>query len=150
MKKIMTLVMFMFIATLSLHAEDYNAAQERLRTEIMEYTRSQGYKTEKQSDGLKFTKDGINYYVEISDNDNNPMYLRTCRYISYNETLTKDLVRKNINDLNAKYAVKIVPLDDSILVTAEMFLGKASEYTSILTTLTSQIDSGVESLKELK
>ena len=54
------------VSSLCMYAQSYNASQENMRNQIVNYLAKQGYTAVKQDDGLKFKNEGTNYYIEIS------------------------------------------------------------------------------------
>lgn len=139
MKRII-IICFCFCVT-SVFAQNYNKAQETLRLQVSDYLSRQGYSPELQSDGLKFKTEGNNYYVEIDKNEKAPMYLRLCRYIKYDKKITRNKVMKNINECNGKYAAKVLCQDNSVVVSAELFVTKSSEFTDAFDTLLDLVQS---------
>ena len=80
MRKFLCLAITCFLS-LSCFSQDYNSAQESLRSQIKTYLTNKGFNPEKQSDGLKIKSEGVTYYVEISSEDVSPMYIRLARYV---------------------------------------------------------------------
>lgn len=138
----------MLLCTIGATAENYNAQQEALRKEITSYLQRKGYKTEIQDDGLKFKNEGTTYYVEISDKDTNPMYLRLCMYVNFGTKLTREKALKDLNDYNVKFGVKVCCLKENLLISAEMFVNKSSEFTYAFDELLSQVKSTYDLVEE--
>lgn len=143
-KKIATLVLF--LCAITLNAQNYTRSQEALRSEISSYLSREGFNPERQSDGVKFKSEGISYYVEIDKTENDPMYLRMCRYLKYDDHVSRESVMSNLNSFNAKYAVKVSCQDKYILISSEMFLTEASEFIYAFNDLFKQVKSAVETI----
>ena len=140
--------MFLFLCIISASAQNYTQSQEELRSEISSYLSRQGFNPERQSDGLKFKSEGVNYYIEIDRDEKSPMYLRLCRYLKYDDNLTREKVMSDLNGMNVKYGVKVSCQENNILVSAEMFLTKASEFTYIFKDMLSQVKSACTKVNE--
>mgnify|MGYP006916106342 FL=1 len=145
-KKLATLLLF--LCAVSMNAQNYTQAQEELRSEISSYLSRQGLNPEKQSDGLKFKSEGVNYYIEIDKEEKRPMYLRLCRYLKFDDKLSREKVMKDLNGLNVKYGVKVSCQEKNVLVSSEMFLTKATEFTYAFKDLLSQVKSACTKVTE--
>lgn len=138
MKRLLILLIVLICTSIAF-AENYNAAQEALRKDIAAYLQKKGLRVDMQDDGLKFKSEGTTYYIEISDSNTDPMYLRICLYLSYGEKLTRANVLQKLNDYNVKYCVKVTCLEKSLLISAEMFVGKSVEFTYAFDDLFNQL-----------
>lgn len=134
-------------ATVS-YAQSFTSAQETLRKEISSYLSRQGLNLENQSDGLKFKSEGSNFYIEIDNEKKNPMYVRLCRYIKFDDKITREKVIKNLNSYNVKYGVKVSCQEKDIVVSYEMFLTKSEEFTYIFNDILSQVKSACTKVTE--
>lgn len=147
MKKI-AVSLFMLVCASMTYAQSFTSAQETLRMEISRYLSRQGYSPENQSDGLKFKSEGSNFYIEIDKEKKSPMYVRMCRYIKFDNQITREETIKNLNSYNVKYGVKVSCLERNIVVSSEMFLTKAEEFTYAFSDLFSQLKSACEKITE--
>lgn len=138
MKKILFSIALVFVATI-IHAQDYNTKQKQLVVQISNYLSGQGYSSEEQKDGLKFKNEGTNYYIEISKEDKSPMYLRLCRYVKYSDTIKPETVAKQLNSYNAKLGIKVCSTENGLVISAEMYVTSAADFTDVFTTLLSQM-----------
>lgn len=143
-------ILFLFAAllTCSMYAQNYNSAQENMRTQIVNYLAKQGYTAEKQDDGLKFKNEGANYYIEISKEDVSPMYLRLCRYVKYSDSLKQETVMKQLKSYNTILGVKVCCTDNSIVISTEMFVASSTDFTDVFPTLLSQIKATYKTINE--
>lgn len=147
MKKIFLFGIVLSIAICSF-AQGYTSAQETLRSQISSYIANKGLNPEKQNDGLKFKSEGVTYYIEIDKEAKSPMYVRLCRYVKFSENLNKTTVSQNINDFNTKFGVKVCCQEKSAVISGEMFVTKASDFTYAFDTFLSQIKSAYKELSK--
>lgn len=127
MKRILMLVVLLG-ALFAANAAGYNAKQEALISAIEKNLKEQSYSVERQDDGLKFKSEGVTYYIEVDKDETNPMYVRLCRYVKFDDKIKRDKVMKNLNDLNAKYAVKAYCKEKNVILSAEMFVTSADQF----------------------
>ena len=128
MKRVSLLLIVFFVAA-CVSAQNYSSAQEMLRSQLSSYLLKQGLNPEEQTDGLRFKSEGGTYFIEIDKESKSPMFVRLCRYIKYNDTLTKSTVASNIDEYNDKFGVKVYTQENSVVISGEMFVTKASEFT---------------------
>lgn len=147
MKKILFSILMLVCTTVS-YAQSFTSAQETLRKGISSYLSRQGLNPENQSDGLKFKSEGSNFYIEIDKEKKSPMYLRLCRYIKFDDKITREKVIKNLNGYNVKFGVKVSCQEKNIIVSSEMFLTKTEEFTYVFSDLLSQVKSACTKVTE--
>ena len=138
-RKLLLSAMLAF-AVAGVSAENYNAQQERLRTEVADFLRGKGLSPEKQSDGLTFTKGKYIYYIEIDEDETAPMYIRLRGYFKYNENMTREKVVENLNDYNGTYGIKVLPTNDRVVLSAELFVSGAKDFTGVFDMLLENIE----------
>ena len=147
MKKILFSILMLVCATIS-SAQSFTNAQEILRKEISSYLSRQGLNPENQSDGLKFKSEGSNFYVEIDKEKKSPIYVRLCRYIKFDNNVTREKAIKNLNSYNVKFGVKVSCQEKNIVVSFEMFLTKSEEFTYVFSDMLSQVKSACTKITE--
>lgn len=147
MKRIGMLVFCLCMAVAG-YAQQYNAGQEKLRSEISDYLHRQGLNPERQEDGLKFKSEGAVYYVEIDKDAHKPMYVCLRRYVKYSDKHDRQTVSENLNAYNVKYGVKVFCRENAFVLSAEMFLTQASEFNYVFDTFLSQIQSAYRLITE--
>lgn len=138
MKKLLLSLTLVFVAICA-NAQSYTSQQKQLISQISSYLSGQGYSTEEQKDGLKFKNEGTNYFVEVSKEDKSPMYLRLCRYVKYSESIKEYVVVKQLNSYNAKLGVKVCSTENGLVISAEMYVTSATEFTDVFATLLNQM-----------
>lgn len=140
MKKIILSVFIAFLTTVA-YSQEYNVSQRNLIKGIADFLKNERYNPEKQDDGLKFTKNGVAYYIEVSHTDTAPMYLRLRRYFKYNSEISPEYVSEHLNSYNVKYGVKTLCSEKAVILSAEMYLTETEEFISIFEVLMSQLES---------
>lgn len=130
MKRFLMLAMLL-VAFLAANAEEYTARQETLRTSIENSLRRKGYTVEKVDDGLKFISDGNTWYVEIDKKAENPMFVRLCRYIKFDDNVKREKMMENLMNLNRKYVIKAACKEKNLLVCADMFVSNGEQFMSV-------------------
>lgn len=139
----------MLIGTiLSSYAAGYNQKQEALRTAIESSLKSKGYTVEREEDGLKFKSEGVNYFIEISKDDTNPMYVRLSRYIKFDDKIKRDDVMAKLKDYNSTYAVKAYCKEKNLILSADMLVTSADQFTYVVTDLLSLMKSAAENINK--
>ena len=143
---------YMFImlvgSLLSSYATGYNQKQEALRSTIESSLKSKGYTVERQDDGLKFKSEGITYFVEISKDDTNPMYVRLTRYIKFDDKIKRDDVMAKLKDYNSTYAVKAYCKEKNLILSADMLVTSADQFTCVVSDLLSLMKSAAENINK--
>lgn len=130
MKRTLLSIVICVITSVCAYSQDYNSTQKALIRSIQEFLNNEGCHPEKQDDGLKFTQNGIPYFVEVSPTDMDPMYLRLRRYIRYDSKITKKSVSDNINDLDSKFGVKVLCGEKALILSVEMYVNSSEDFTS--------------------
>lgn len=148
MKKILLVAILSIVNIYCSYSEDYSSSQLDLIKSVQEFLDTEGYHPERQDDGLKFTKNGASYYVEVSKEDTAPMYLRLRRYVRYSDKLSKESIGKNINDYNVKYGVKALCRENAVVLSLEMYLSDASQFIGIFDKCMYQLMSAYRNLTE--
>lgn len=131
---------------LSSYAAGFTDKQEALRAGIEKSLKSKGYTVEKQDDGLRFISDGITYFIEISKDDSNPMYVRLVRYIKFDDKIRRDAVMAKLKEYNSTYAVKAYCKEKNLILSAEMFVTSADQFTYVFSDLFSLMKIAAENI----
>lgn len=147
MKKLFMCLAFWGVAMCGF-SQNYNAAQEELRKEVSAFLIRKGFNPENQDDGLIFKSEGLKYCVEIDETEKNPMYICLRLYFNYSDKYDKDFVTRNLNDYNVKYGVKVYCLENSFVLSAEMFVTKAYEFNYAFDTMLDHIKSAKDLIIE--
>lgn len=129
MKKMLTVVIMLFVSSCIFHADNLNQQQQKLRDEIKIFLSEEGFMPEIDSDGeIHFKKEGRNYYVSISDTDTAPMYVSLSIAFDYPEGYSTDICKLAANEMNRYKAIKTVCYDSGFYIRAEMFLNDPNQF----------------------
>lgn len=146
--KRLTIFIVLVGSLLSSYAVGFNTKQEAFRTAIETSLKGKGYTVERQDDGLKFKSEGITYFIEISKDDTNPMYVRLCRYIKFDDKIKRDDVMEKLKDYNSTYAVKAYCKEKNLILSADMLVTSADQFTYIISDLLSLMKSAAENINK--
>lgn len=147
MKRILFFVMLLG-ALFTADATNYNAKQEALISGIEKNLKSLNYSVERVDDGLKFRSEGVTYYIEVDKDETNPMYLRLCRYVKFDDKIKRDQLMRKINDLNTIFAVKTYCKEKNVVLAAEMFLTSAAQFNNAFKDLMSLIKTAYQKIEQ--
>lgn len=147
MKRIL-MAMILAAMLFQLNAAGYSAAQENLRTAIESSLMDSGYIVERQDDGLKFNNNGNVYYIEISKEDSDPMYVRLTRYIRFDDKIKRDDVIGRLTEYNSWYGVKTYCKEKNLILTADMFITSPGQFTGVCNKLLSLMKDVAEEISE--
>ena len=82
----MLFVLCLIATTLAFAQKDLNSSQLKLRTEIFNFLKEEGFAPEIDKDGdIKFKRQGNYHYVIIAENNESPMYVEMERYVAVPE-----------------------------------------------------------------
>lgn len=151
MKKVFILVMFALALGLDAMAQkDFNYEQRRLRDDIVEFLRNEGFGPQIDQDGdIAFKKEGRQYYVQIFEKDKSPMYCLISSHFVYGNTFTKRAVAQAAVEINNNKMVKVVLFDNTYAYISDLYLTSSSAFTSIFYKMIEQIDSAREELNSI-
>lgn len=150
MKKFISiLICVLSISTINALGEDLNSSQLKLRNEIKIFLQEEGFMPEIDEDGdIKFKKEGWNYYIWIASHDTSPMYLALSLNFSKPEGYSDEVIKIAANELNKYKGVKILCLENSYSIRAEMFLVSSEAFKYTFYKLMSQIMNIKDDLNE--
>ena len=133
---------------ISFAQKSYNSGQQAVRDNIMSYLREEGYQPSIDSDGdIKFKRQGDIYFVDVSDKDSSPYYVRLSKYFSYGEKLTKTKIGLYAQEINQYKMIKLLANDNNFWLETQMFLINSVAFTSIFDRILSAMDAAEEELK---
>lgn len=138
------LILFCVLCGLSfgLLAKDLTPRQLALRGNIEAFLRNEGFVPEIDSDGdIAFKKEGVKYFVMISDSDEDPFYVVLTNVMLYDEVFSKEVVAKAMNEMNLYKGVKLLCADRTFEMRSEQYLTKPEQFTSVFDKIMRQLNS---------
>ena len=145
MKKAMLFVLCLIATTLAFAQKDLNSSQLKLRTEIFNFLKEEGFMPEIDSDGdIKFKRQGGVYFVVISDANTSPMYMALEEYVSVPDRYSETVLRLASERLTERYkAIKCNYMASSktLRLAGEMFLRSAEAFKEVFYKLVSVMDT---------
>ena len=129
MKKFILVICFLFGIT-SCFADQLNTAQTKLRSDIMNYLKVEGFMPEIDSDGdIRFKKEGTVFFVRVDPDENSPMYVALFSLYNKPSNYSSDVVKLASAELNFYKGVKTIVYDDgTISVQADFFMNDVSTF----------------------
>lgn len=130
MKRTCLLMIFCLMAVTQLFAQsELTADQQKLRSDIFSFLKVEGYVPTIDEDGdIMFKKGGTTYFVSITPNEIDPMYVRVVSFYAYNSDLTKSKVEAALPDLNLWRTVRVICEDSNFYLQSDMFLKSADAF----------------------
>lgn len=146
MKKIIRLLIaaLLMLPAISFAKDDseFNREQLALRSDLLNFLKEEGYMPEIDSDGdIKFKSEGQQYYISVSNTDDNPMYVVLFRQFSYPDEYSVETVVMATRSLNLYKGVKVLCFEESFRIGAEMFVRSAEPVKASFYKLKDIIDS---------
>ena len=144
MKKLLMSVFCMALCSLNVISadDDLNPAQLQLRNEIKQFIAEEGFMPEIDSDGdIHFKKEGDNYYITVSANDEAPMYVVLSRPFNNPEGYSPEAIKIAASELNLYKGVKVLCWDTSFSIRGEMFLVSSEAFKYSFYKIMSQLEN---------
>lgn len=137
--------MLCLLAGITVFAQkDLNSSQLKLRTDIFNFLKEEGFMPEIDKDGdIKFKRQGNFCFVIISETNTSPMYARMERYISVPEQYSEMTSRLAAEQLSRRFkAIKCCYMASSntLKMSAEMFLRSSEPFKEVFYQLCSSMD----------
>ncbi len=145
MKRIL-LALLLCVYVLTARGAVYSSSQEALRTGVETNLKKAGIPFERRSDGLMFTKGGENYYIEIDENEQSPMYIRLCKYIKFNDKFRRQDALKELPSYNNFVGVKAYCKEKNLILSAEMFVTSAVHFNDVFDNLLALMEKVLEDI----
>lgn len=140
MKKVL-LVLALVLGTIGSYADEPTATQIRLRNEVLNFLKEEGFMPEVDKDGdVKFKKEGLVYYIGV-DRDESPYFVKCFRYLNYPSDYSQDVVKMAANELNFYKGVKLLCYKSHVRVQAEMYLHDMEAFKYVFYKLLKQISN---------
>lgn len=144
MKRILLTFIFLGLFASIANAQSLNATQTKLRNEIKSFLQEEGFMPSINKDGdISFKKEGKQYWVSVSNEDTNPMFVSIGAGFNKPEEYSLSTVMSAAADLNLVKGVKVLCGEDSFVIQGELFLGNAEQFKYAFYKILSQIESVV-------
>ena len=129
MKKFILVICFV-LGISSCFADSLSPAQQKLRSDIMDYLRFEGFMPEIDSDGdIRFKKEGTVFFVRIDPNETSPMYVVLFSLYNKPSNYSIDVVKLASAELNLYKGVKVIVYDNgTISLQADLFMNSATTF----------------------
>ena len=144
MKKIFLFMIFA-LGVCAVYAQTLNATQNQLKNEIFNALKKIG--TNLKDDGnevIRFTSQEINYIVQISAEDKDPMYVTIGAYFNLPESYNSDIARRAALNAAGGMPVFCDCVDNVLVFDCEMYLKDAKPFTSVLPAMIKAIKRSVD------
>lgn len=145
MKKVLFLLLCFVACNAAFAQKDLTSSQLKLRTEILNFLKEEGFTPEIDSDGdIKFKRQGGVYFVVISDANTSPMYVALEEYISAPERYSETVLRLASEKLTERYkAIKCnyIASSKTLRLAGEMFLRSSEPFKEVFYKLVSIMDT---------
>lgn len=106
--------------------KELNSEQLRLRTDLFNFLKEEGFMPELDSDGdVKFKSEGAVYYFSVSDTDENPMFVSFFREFDLPDEYPVETLVMATRELNMYKGVKMVIFKNSFRICAELYVRNA-------------------------
>lgn len=136
------MILMLPILVMAQNNSELNSEQLKLRTELFNFLKEEGFMPELDSDGdVKFKSEGHTYYISVSKKDENPMYVVLFRSFNYPEDYSAETLVMATRELNLYKGVKIVCFNKSFRIGAELYVRNAEPVKSAFYQLKKNIDS---------
>lgn len=123
MRKLFIFLIACWAAFAALQAKNLDPEKLKLRSEIVQFLKEEGFVPEVNEMGdVVFKNEDLKYIVSIDKHDSSPFYLSFECYFGYSDSFTKENIAANLVRLNLEKGVKLVLFDDNYCYCTEMYL----------------------------
>ena len=144
MKKVLLCILSLFNVC-AISAQTLSNVQKQVKQEIYNAIKKVG--TNLQDDGgevIRFTSREINYIVQISADDKDPMYVTIGAYFNLPESYKEDIARRAALNAAGGMPVFCDCRDNVLVFNCEMYLKESKPFTSVLPSMIKAIKTSVE------
>lgn len=138
-------ILYIFIQLSAIHvyaADGLTSGQFKLRNEIQNFLKEEGFMPDIDSDGdIRFKKEGSTYYININPVDETPMFVSLFIPYNYSEKYTEDIVKLASAELNKYKGVKVVCYENNFSLQADMYVVSSEAFKFAFYKIMSQIIS---------
>ena len=148
-KYLYSLIALIGLSALS-YAQSFNASQIKLRNDIKSFIQEEGFLPSIDKDGdISFKKEGRTYWVSISPDDKNPMFVVLGASFNKPEKYELTTLLLASADINYYPGVKMVCDEDSFTLQGELYLSQVEVFKYAFYTILNQIESVLSDLPEI-
>lgn len=129
-KVILSMLMMLFCAGF-MTAKELTSKQRNMRSEIVQFLKTEGYMPEIDSDGdIKFKSEGSSYYVIFDANETSPMYISLASVYGYHDSgkWSREWFIDVAPEINLYKGVALVMFESEVHVCARFFLTNAEQF----------------------
>lgn len=138
------LIAFVPVALKGQDNAEFTNEQLTLRNELFNFLKEEGFMPDFDSDGnIGFKSEGQRYNFYISKIDENPMYVVLSKSYNNPDDYSVETIVMATKELNLYKGVKVICLDDSFSVRAELYVREAEPVKAVFYKLMEMIDSVV-------
>lgn len=152
MKRVLLFMLCLMATILAYAQKDLSSNQLKLRTEIVNFLKEEGFAPEIDNDGdIKFKRQGNTCYVIIDEKNTSPMYIRLERYCPISESYSEVTARLAAELLTHRFkAIKCNYITSSkqYRVTGPMFVRSAEPFKEVFYQLCSSMDDLIDEVEE--
>lgn len=144
MKKVLLCILSLFNVC-AISAQTLSNVQKQVKQEIYNAIKKVG--TNLQDDGgevIRFTSREINYIVQISADDKDPMYVTIGAYFNLPESYKEDIARRAALNAAGGMPVFCDCRDNVLVFDCEMYLKESKPFTSVLPSMIKAIKTSAE------
>ena len=144
MKKVLLCILSLFNVC-AISAQTLSNVQKQVKQEIYNAIKKVG--TNLQDDGgevIRFTSREINYIVQISADDKDPMYVTIGAYFNLPESYKEDIARRAALNAAGGMPVFCDCRDNVLVFDCEMYLKESKPFTSVLPSMIKAIKTSLE------
>lgn len=147
MKKLLLLVLLM-VGCIGAQADDLTGKAKTMRSEVMNYLRSEGYLPKIDSDGdIEFKKEGVKYWISL-DNYNSGVYINTYSSMG-TDNASMFRVRQAANTAQRKYKfVRCNVYESNVVIGVPVAVTTLYQYKEFLPDIFDIIKSAKSTMKE--
>lgn len=128
--------------TVAKDRKELNSEQLRLRTDLFNFLKEEGFMPELDSDGdVRFKSEGVVYYFSVSDTDENPMFVSFFREFDLLDEYPVETLVMATRELNMYKGVKVLIFRNSFRICAELYVRNAEPVKAAFYQLKGVIES---------
>ncbi|MCM1110110.1 MAG: hypothetical protein NC336_02760 [Clostridium sp.] len=128
MKKLILLI-FCLLAVAGQAFADLNAEQLKVRKDLTQFLKEEGFQPELDSDGdIKVKIQGTTCFVSVVENNTSPMFITISSYFSKPSEYSPLAVKIATVELNLYKGVKVQILDNSVRIVGEMYVRNSEPF----------------------